>query len=70
VTGEEIKYEAWPPREQGGQHVGNYPMGVRGVHWREGHPSGVEACCSLHRSQHKNKIAVDEMIQWALSSYP
>lgn len=56
-----IRYEQWPPRQVGGQHVGTGPSGVRGVH-----ESGVEACCQLHRSQFKNRQAVQEMIEWAL----
>lgn len=65
-----IRYEPWPKRgDVGGQHVGTGPNGVRGVHWfNDEYPTGVEACCDLHRSQHKNRIAVQEMIEWALSS--
>ena len=63
-----IKYEQWPPRQQGGQHVGTGPSGIRGVHMIDGVETGVEACCMLHRSQHKNRVAVEEMIAWALSS--
>lgn len=64
-----IRYEQWPPHSErpGGQVVGTGPAGVRGVHEIDGHPTGVEACCALHRSQHKNKQAVQEMIEWALS---
>ena len=64
-----IRYEQWPSRKGvGGQHVGTGPSGVRGVHWfNDEYPTGVEACCGLHRSQHKNKIAVQEMIEWALA---
>lgn len=58
-----IIYEQWPPRQTGGQYVGTGPSGIRGVH-----ELGVEACCNLHRSQHKNRIAVQEMIEWALAS--
>jgi len=64
----EIKYEIWPPHQKGGQHVGPGPQGVRGVHFIDGHPSGIEACCGIHRSQHKNRRAVEEMIEWALTN--
>lgn len=69
-----IKYEQWPVRmDVGGQHVGTGPSGVRGVHYlidSQGHeyPTGIEACCSIERSQHKNKMAVEQMIEWACSS--
>lgn len=64
-----IRYEQWPPRPKGGQHVGAGPNGIRGVHWfNDEYPTGVEAYCELHRSQHKNRLAVQEMIEWALSS--
>jgi len=63
-----IKYETWPQRPPGGQHVGTGPSGVRGVLWIGDYPSGIEATCEYHRSQHKNKIAVQEMIEWAMSS--
>ncbi len=63
-----IRYEVWPQRPLGGQHVGTGPSGVRGVHYIGECPSGIEASCEYHRSQHKNKAAVQEMIEWALSS--
>ena len=56
-----ITYECWPTRQTGGQVVGTGPSGVKGTH-----PSGVMACCELHRSQFKNRQAVQEMIEWAL----
>jgi len=54
--------------QQGGQVVGPGPQGVRGVHFIDGYPTGIQACCGIHRSQHKNKRAVEEMIEWALAS--
>ena len=65
-----IKYETWPPRPSpGGQHVGSGPSGIRGIHWfNDEYPTGVEAICDLHRSPHKNRLVVQEMIEWALSS--
>lgn len=61
-----VRYEQWPPRQTGGQVAGVGPQGVRGIHEIDGAPTGVEACCMLHRSQHKNREAVREMIEWAL----
>lgn len=63
-----IRYEQWPKRPTGGQHVGTGPSGVRGWHEIEGHPTGIEAACEYHRSQHKNRLVVQEMIEWALAS--
>jgi protein subunit release factor A len=63
-----IRYEIWPQRPPGGQHVGTGPSGVRGVHYIGDYPSGIEASCEYHRSQHKNRNAVQEMIEWALAS--
>ena len=59
-----IKYAAWPPTPSGGQRVGTGPIGVRGTD----EATGVEAFCDLHRSQHKNRKVVQEMIEWALST--
>lgn len=64
-----IKYEQWPPRERGGQHVGTGSPGIRATHWFEdGIASGIEVCVSVHRSQFKNKQVAQEMIEWALAS--
>lgn len=65
-----IKYEQWPPRQIGGQHVGTGSPGVRGVHYINDAPTGIEACCAIHRSQFKNRAAVQDMIEWALMSDP
>lgn len=64
-----IRFEQWPPAKRpGGQHVGTGPSGVKGTLMVDGEMTGIEACCSLHRSQYKNKQAVQEMIEWALAS--
>lgn len=67
-----IKFEAWPPRQQGGQHVGCGPSGIRGVHYlTDGdrvYPTGIEAVCDTSRGQHKNKQVVVEMIEWACAA--
>lgn len=64
----EIKYEIWPPRKTGGQYVGTGPNGVRGVHFINGFPTGIEAICEYERSQFKNRQIVTEMIEWAISN--
>ena len=48
-----IKYMQWPqrPPNEGGQHVGTGPSGVKGIHYIGDYPSGVEAVCEYHRSQ-------------------
>lgn len=63
-----IRFEEWPEKKAGGQTVGTGPCGIRGIVEIDGYPTGVEACCSLHRSQFKNRQAVIEMIEWALAS--
>jgi protein subunit release factor A len=64
-----IEFTSWPERTTGGQVVGVGSTGVKGIHYfDDGFPSGIEACCSLHRSQFKNKNTVVEMIEWALGS--
>lgn len=63
-----IRYELWPLRKTGGQQVSRIDNGVKGVHEVDGTPTGLEACCNLHRSQFKNREAVREMIEWALAS--
>lgn len=63
-----IKYEIWPHRPTGGQHVGTGPNGVKAVHWIGEHPTGIEACCEIHRSQYQNRQTAREMVHWALAS--
>lgn len=63
-----IKYEIWPSRPIGGQHVGTGPSGVKAIHFIGEHPTGIEAFCEVHRSQHKNKQVAQEMIHWALAA--
>lgn len=64
-----IKYETWPAQTgKGGQHVGTGPMGIRGVHYIGDLPTGIEACCGVERSQHKNRMAVEQMIEWACAA--
>lgn len=63
-----IRYEQWPPRQSGGQVVGPGPCGVKAIHYLGEYPSGIEAACAVHRSQHKNKQVVQEMVHWALAA--
>jgi len=58
-----LKVEIWPPRRQGGQHVGGGPSGVRITHT----PSGIEAFVDIGRSQHINKMIAMDMIESALT---
>ena len=61
-----IKYETWPAQTgKGGQHVGTGPNGVRGTHYIGDYPTGIRADCEYFRSQHQNRNAVREMIEWA-----
>lgn len=61
--------EPWPAetRAPGGQHVGTGPSGIRAVALSDGVPMGLEACCSLHRSQWANRRAAIEAIEWMLT---
>jgi len=49
-------------QSKGGQHVGLTSYTVRVKHV----PTGIIAECGYHRSQHKNKEAAMQMIEWAL----
>lgn len=62
-----IKYEQWPQRPIGSQHVGTGPCGVKATHFIGDYPTGIEAFCEYHRSQHKNRQTAQEMIEWALA---
>ncbi|WP_148648333.1 peptide chain release factor family protein [Sphingobium cupriresistens] len=76
MSGPIIKFEPYPAQAmsewKGGQHVGTGPTGVRGVHYLSDgngeYPTGIEACCSAERSQHKNRQIVMQMIEWACAS--
>jgi protein subunit release factor A len=46
----------------GGQHVGTGPSGVQVEHI----PTKTIAAISVHRSQHKNRVAAMDMIEIAL----
>ena len=59
---EGIVYEAWPPRNVGGQQVG-ISRGVKATHTL----TGITATCSVARSQHRNKRIAADMILTALT---
>lgn len=63
-----IAYEPWPPRQFGGQQAGMGSNGVKATHYTGHYPSGITAFCEYHRSQHKNRQVVQEMIEWACAS--
>jgi protein subunit release factor A len=59
---DDIEVEAWPPRGQGGQHVGTHNA-VKVTHT----PSGLEVVVDVCRSQHRNKAIALEMIMAAIT---
>lgn len=59
----DIRYEIWPPRQKGGQHVGSGPSGVKATHI----PSGIEAFVDIGRSQHLNRVIAKDMIMSAVT---
>lgn len=61
---EDLIVETWPPRQQGGQHVGAGPQGIRIIHT----PSGMEAVCVSDRSQHRNRLVAMDMLLGGLTS--
>ena len=63
IPTEHLKVEIWPPRRQGGQHVGTGPSGVKITHI----PSGTEAFVDIGSSQHINKMIAMDMIESALT---
>lgn len=58
----DIRYEIWPPREKGGQHVGTV-NGIKATH----EPSGIEAIVNIGRSQHTNREIAKDMILSAIT---
>lgn len=57
ILPEGITYEAWPPREKGGQHVGGiYRVKVTHI------PTGLVAIVNVGRSQHRNRRIAEDMI--------
>jgi peptide chain release factor len=59
----EIIYEQTGTTQRpGGQQAGMPAAAVRATHL----PTGIMAQCGLYRSQHLNRKAALEMIEWAL----
>lgn len=54
-----------PPEHQGGQQAGSAPYAVKVTHL----PSGLVSQCGLGRSQHKNKVVAEGMIEYALHEF-
>lgn len=63
IPSDELKIEAWPPRQIGGQHVGDVSSGVRVIHL----PSGIEVIVNNGRSQHINRMIALNMIEAAIT---
>lgn len=64
ISPDQIKVEAWPPRQNpGGQHVGSGPCGVKVTHI----PSGIEAAVDIGRSQYVNREIAINMIEAAIT---
>lgn len=58
----DLKVEAWPPRDKGGQHVGTV-TGVSVTHI----PTGITATVNTDRSQFRNREIAMDMILTALT---
>lgn len=63
IPPEDLLVELWPPRQRGGQTVGNIHTGVKVTHI----PSDTVAVCTSARSQHVNKQIAIEMIESAVT---
>ncbi len=63
IPPEDLKYEPYPPRNQGGQHVG-YPTGLRVEHV----PTGLVVIVDVGRCQHRNRQVAIDMIMGGLTS--
>lgn len=62
IPATDLRISPWPPRQQGGQHVGT-PTGVEIEHL----PTGTLARCTTGRSQHTNRTIAMDMILAALT---
>lgn len=58
----DIVYEVWPSRNQGGQYV-RTPSGIKATHT----PTNTTAIVDCGRSQHINKMIAQDMILTALT---
>lgn len=59
----DLKIEVINPRPPGGQHVGVEPQYVKITH----KPTGLYAACIYERSQHKNKVIAERMLEYGLA---
>lgn len=59
----DLTINTYPPRNQGGQHVGIIPCGIHITH----NPTGLQAIVNTERSQLKNKKVAESMIEWGLT---
>lgn len=60
---DELKFESWPPRAMGGQHVG-VESGIRVEHI----PTGLMVIVNVGRSQHRNRQIAMDMLMGGLTS--
>ena len=64
IPPEDLKFEQWPPRPQGGQHVGTGSPGVKVTHL----PTGIAVCVDTERTPHLNKAVALDALAGALTS--
>ncbi len=60
---EDLKFDSWPPRTTGGQHVG-VSCGIRVEHI----PTGLMVIVDVGRSQHRNRQIAIDMLMGGLTS--
>lgn len=60
---EDLKFDSWPPRLTGGQHVGT-ATGIRVEHL----PTGLMVIVDVGRSQHRNRQIAMDMLLGGLTS--
>jgi len=59
----DLTINPYPPRNQGGQHVGIISYGIQVIH----EPTGLQAIVNTERSQLKNRNVAKSMIEWGLT---
>ncbi len=59
----DLTINTYPPRNQGGQHVGIIPCGIHMTH----NPTGLQVIVNTERSQLKNRNVAKSMIEWGLT---
>lgn len=63
IPADELKFDSWPPRAIGGQHVG-VESGIRVEHI----PTGLMVIVNVGRSQHRNRQIAMDMLMGGLTS--